>query len=241
MPPKKNLKRDPEGTRQAILEAALAEFAKFGYSGSRIDAIAQATNTSKRMIYYYFENKMGLHLAVINNAISGMSSFLERVPEGIEDPVLDFAARIDAALTWSEENPNGIRLLVSENKYPEGRNETIEDINIKINQSILESFGEPFTRCLGAGLFREGPNAPTVMSFYQCGLAITLFRIEHNSTMNTSFGIPTFAEMTRIDQHRIVLDILLRYVLADTSQVPDYIEKTLAISRPPENLRWPQL
>ena len=240
MPPKKNLKRDPEGTRQAILEAALAEFAKFGYSGSRIDAIAQATNTSKRMIYYYFENKMGLHRAVVNNAISGMSSFVERVPEGIEDPILDFAARIDAALTWSEENPNGIRLLTSENKYPEGRTEAIEDTNIKINKSILDSFGGPFTRCMQAGLFRSGPNAPTVMSFYQCGLAITLFRIEHNSTMNTTFGVPTFAEMTRTDQHRIVIDILLRYVLIDTSQVSDYIEKALAISRPPENPRWPQ-
>ena len=240
LPTKKNLKRDPEGTRKAIMDAALEEFARFGYSGSRIDAIAQATNTSKRMIYYYFENKLGLHIAVVNAAIASMSSFVDRVPKGIEDPILDFAARIDAALTWSEENPNGIRLLTSENKYPDRRSEAVEDINIKINKSILESFGEPFARCLEAGLFRAGPNAPTVMSVYQCGLAITLFRIEHNSTMNTTFGVPTFAEMTRTDQHRIVIDILLRYVLIDTSQVSDYIEKALAISRPPENPRWPQ-
>ncbi len=223
------------------MDAALEEFARFGYSGSRIDAIAQATNTSKRMIYYYFENKLGLHIAVVNKAIASMSSFVERVPEGIEDPILDFAARIDAALTWSEENPNRIRLLTSENKYPDGRAEEVEDINIKINKSILESFGDPFARCLAAGLFRSGANAPTVMSVYQCGLAITLFRIEHNSTMNTAFGVPTFAEMTRDEQHRIVIDILLRYVLEDTSQVPEYIDKALAISRPPENPQWAHL
>ncbi|MFT3945188.1 MAG: TetR/AcrR family transcriptional regulator [Ancrocorticia sp.] len=240
MPPKKNLKRDPEGTRKAIMDAALEEFARFGFSGSRIDAIAEATNTSKRMIYYYFENKLGLHIAVVNDAIATMSSFVDKVPQGIEDPLLNFAVHIDVAVTWSEENPGGLRLLTSENKYPDGSSEAIESINIEINKSILKSFGEPFARCVEAGLFRTGPDAPTVMSVYQCGLAISLFRIEHNSTMNTTFGVPTFAEMTRDEQHRIIIDVLLRYVLKDTSQVSEYIDKAMAISRPAENPQWPQ-
>ena len=48
---------DAEETRFNILEVATAEFADKGLSGARIDEIAERTNSSKRMIYYYFGSK----------------------------------------------------------------------------------------------------------------------------------------------------------------------------------------
>ena len=51
---------DPAKTMGGILTIAMAEFAEKGLSGARIDAIAAATRTSKRMIYYYFGSKEGL-------------------------------------------------------------------------------------------------------------------------------------------------------------------------------------
>jgi AcrR family transcriptional regulator len=45
---------DPARTMAEILQVATHEFADKGLSGARIDAIAAATRTSKRMIYYYF-------------------------------------------------------------------------------------------------------------------------------------------------------------------------------------------
>lgn len=49
----------PDQTAQNILEVATREFADKGFSGARIDAIAESTRTSKRMIYYYFTSKEG--------------------------------------------------------------------------------------------------------------------------------------------------------------------------------------
>ena len=43
---------DPERTMAGIMAVATAEFAAKGLAGARIDAIAAATHTSKRMIYY---------------------------------------------------------------------------------------------------------------------------------------------------------------------------------------------
>ncbi|MFY9653746.1 MAG: TetR family transcriptional regulator, partial [Trebonia sp.] len=40
--------RDPERTRQEILDVALTEFARNGYSGARVDEIAARTRTTKR-------------------------------------------------------------------------------------------------------------------------------------------------------------------------------------------------
>ena len=54
---------DPERTMADILEVATREFAEKGLAGARIDEIAEATRTSKRMIYYYFGSKEGLYIA----------------------------------------------------------------------------------------------------------------------------------------------------------------------------------
>ncbi|MCF5585969.1 TetR family transcriptional regulator, partial [Pseudomonas syringae] len=48
----KGRKNNPEKTREDILQAAVAEFVAHGLSGARVDAIAERTKTSKRMIYY---------------------------------------------------------------------------------------------------------------------------------------------------------------------------------------------
>ena len=47
-----------------ILAIATEEFALKGFSGARVDEIAERTQTSKRMIYYYFGGKEALYRAV---------------------------------------------------------------------------------------------------------------------------------------------------------------------------------
>src|SRR4051794_19882832 len=56
---------DPDRTRADIIAMATEEFASAGFSGSRVDVIAERTRTSKRMIYYYFGSKEGLYLATL--------------------------------------------------------------------------------------------------------------------------------------------------------------------------------
>ena len=50
-------KYDRERTREEILAVAQREFARKGFNGARVDAIAARTSTTKRMIYYYFGSK----------------------------------------------------------------------------------------------------------------------------------------------------------------------------------------
>jgi AcrR family transcriptional regulator len=44
-------------TKDKILVAALDEFAKKGFAGTRVDQIAQAAGVNKAMIYYHFASK----------------------------------------------------------------------------------------------------------------------------------------------------------------------------------------
>ena len=58
---------DPDQTRADILEAAEDQFARRGFAGTTIDSIAQKTRRSKRMVYYYFNSKAKLYVAVLEN------------------------------------------------------------------------------------------------------------------------------------------------------------------------------
>ena len=66
--PERSRTNDPDRTKADIIAVATEEFAALGLSGARVDAIAERTRTSKRMIYYYFGGKEGLYLAVLEKA-----------------------------------------------------------------------------------------------------------------------------------------------------------------------------
>ena len=57
-----------EATRDDILQAATAEFARSGYEAASIAAIAAQTRSSKRMLYYHFGGKAQLYAAVLEAA-----------------------------------------------------------------------------------------------------------------------------------------------------------------------------
>jgi AcrR family transcriptional regulator len=57
--------RDADRTQQEILRAAMGEFAGHGFGGARIEAIAERAGVNKKLIYYYFEGKDELFLAVL--------------------------------------------------------------------------------------------------------------------------------------------------------------------------------
>ncbi|WP_129667589.1 TetR/AcrR family transcriptional regulator, partial [Phytoactinopolyspora endophytica] len=52
-------------TKQKILDAALAEFAEHGPTGTTIDRIAAAAGINKERIYNYFGNKRDLFMQVL--------------------------------------------------------------------------------------------------------------------------------------------------------------------------------
>jgi TetR/AcrR family transcriptional regulator len=59
-------RRQPQASRKAILQAALAEFAREGLAGARMDAIAEAAGVNKALLYYYFEDKDTLYGGILD-------------------------------------------------------------------------------------------------------------------------------------------------------------------------------
>ena len=66
--------RDPQSTRERILDAALNVFSKKGYHDTRLDEIVDESHTSKGAIYFHFPNKERLFIALVDQ----FSDLLER-------------------------------------------------------------------------------------------------------------------------------------------------------------------
>ncbi len=66
---------DTENTKTRILDAAKELFAKRGYDGSSVEAIAQEAGVNKALIYYYFSGKEDILDTITEQAIDNVKAF----------------------------------------------------------------------------------------------------------------------------------------------------------------------
>ena len=65
--------RDPERTREHLLQAAFREVYRYGFQSAGIDTILAATNVTKGALYYHFESKEALGYAIIEEIIAKLT------------------------------------------------------------------------------------------------------------------------------------------------------------------------
>jgi TetR/AcrR family transcriptional regulator, transcriptional repressor for nem operon len=66
--------RDPEGTRERLLQAGVREVHKSGFQSASIDAILAAANVTKGALYYHFDSKETLGYAIVEEKIAKLTS-----------------------------------------------------------------------------------------------------------------------------------------------------------------------
>ncbi|MFZ3191096.1 MAG: TetR/AcrR family transcriptional regulator [Candidatus Sulfotelmatobacter sp.] len=62
--------RNPERTRQRLLQAAFREVYRYGFQSAGIDTILAATDVTKGALYYHFESKEALGYAIIEEIVA---------------------------------------------------------------------------------------------------------------------------------------------------------------------------
>src|SRR6188474_1555101 len=106
---------DPERTQANILEVAEIEFGEKGLAGARIDEIAAATRTSKRMIYYYFGSKEGLYLAVLEEAYRRVRDVEAELHLQDLEPEEALRKLVGSTFDYYLAHPEFVRLVMNEN------------------------------------------------------------------------------------------------------------------------------
>ena len=107
----------PEVRQAAILDAALAEFARHGFAEARVEDIARGAAVSKGTVYLYYPTKQALFEALVRRDIGPrvamVSQFLGS-HDGPIAPVLTQLMAILAGLIEADAVPIYPRLLIAE-------------------------------------------------------------------------------------------------------------------------------
>lgn len=99
-------RRDPERSKQLLLDAAVAEFGAHGFDGARVSEIAARAGVNKQLISYYFGGKEGLYRAVADRWRAGEPT-ISAEAESLGEVVAAYARTSIA-------QPDLLRLLVRE-------------------------------------------------------------------------------------------------------------------------------
>jgi AcrR family transcriptional regulator len=147
--------RDPDRTRQKILEAALEEFARYGLGGARVDRIAVRSGANKRMLYYYFGSKENLFLAVLEDSYARIRSAEKALDLEHRDPREALKRLVDFTWRYYLEHPEFMTLLNSENLH-KGRHVRRSSRVRDMHSPLVETLRGILRRGEKEGLFRPG-------------------------------------------------------------------------------------
>lgn len=200
---------DAERSKADILAVATEEFATYGLSGARVDAIAKRTRTSKRMIYYYFKGKEGLYRAVLEKAYSEIRSIDSQV--GIEDaePVEDAIRKIvEITFDYDETHPYFISLVAVENVH-RGRNIAKLPSIKQSGASVIRVLNSILERGARQGVFRKDVNAIDLHLFIS---AFCVFRVSNRFTFGKIFDCDLSDPAVRARHKKIFTEAVLRYL-----------------------------
>ncbi len=98
---------------EAILAAAEEEFARHGFKGTSMNAIAQAVGLPKANLHYYFNNKLGLYLAVLSNILELWDSTFNTLTAD-DDPAEALAGYIATKMEFSRRQPLASKIFAME-------------------------------------------------------------------------------------------------------------------------------
>ena len=201
---------DPERTRANILEVAAAEFGDKGLAGARIDEIAALTQTSKRMIYYYFGSKEGLYLAVLEESYRRVRATEEEL--NLQDLEPEQALRRLVAFTFDHHlhNENFIRLVMDENinrgQYL-AQSRRIQELNVPAIAAIQHLY----QRGVEKGVFRPGLDAVDIHASIS---ALSFFNVSNRHTFGLIFKLATTSHAYVAHRRDSVIEMVVRFLRA---------------------------
>jgi AcrR family transcriptional regulator len=203
--------RDADRSQKEILDAARAEFAACGLGGARVDRIAERAGVNKRLIYYYFEDKESLFLAVLEAAYEQIRGEERQLNLSEVEPVE--AIRRLIAFTWNYylAHPEFLTLLNSENLH-RARHLKKSNKILSMHSPLVATIADVLARGGRAGVFRAGVD-PVQLYISIAGLAY--FYLGNCHTLSTIFDRDLLGTKAKVERLSHMTDLVLGYLVRD--------------------------
>ena len=208
--PRKSRKNNPEKTRENILHEALAEFVEQGLAGARVDAIAERTNTSKRMIYYYFSSKEQLYVEVLEKLYGEIRHIEGQLHLEELAPVPAIRKLVEFTFDHHDLNADFVRMVSVENIH-KGENIKRSSGIKALNDTIVHALEDILQRGVEQKVFRAGLNALDVHLLVS---SFCFYRVSNRYTLGEIFQIDLSDSQIKQRQREMITDSILRYLQA---------------------------
>jgi len=197
---------DPDATKADILAVATHEFAEKGFSGARIDEIAERTNASKRMIYYYYGGKEPLYQAVLEACYRRIRSVEEKVDLEHKPPLQALAELVEFTFDHHNQNEDFIRLVMVENIHY-GR--SIAKLPNDINRPAIDRLRDICKRGAREGVIRADIDP---LDLHMSISALCFFNVSNRYTFSTIFEVDMVSPKAAARRRKQVTEMVLKYV-----------------------------
>ena len=199
---------DPVRTMADIIEVATREFADKGLAGARIDVIADAMRTSKRMIYYYFGSKEALYVAVLEEAYRRMRAIEAELHLDDLPPEDALRKLVGHTVDYQLAHPEFIRLVMTENIHRGeflARSKTIQ----KLNVPAIDGLRRVYERGVAEGLFRVGLDP---IDLHMSISALSVFNVANRHTFALIFKRDLESPAALIARRDSIIEMVVRFV-----------------------------
>jgi AcrR family transcriptional regulator len=200
--------RDPERTRNEILETATHEFAAHGYAGARVDDMAARMRTTKRMIYYYFGSKEQLFIAVLERAYTAIRRAEREVDVDGFDPASAIRRLAELTFDHHESHPEFIRLVSIENIH-RAEHMAKSPAIAELGSPAIDLLARILERGRAEGVFRSDIDA---VDLHMMISAFCVFRVANRHTFGTLFDRDLTDPELREHYRTMLGDMIVDYI-----------------------------
>lgn len=197
----------------SVVDVAVEEFSRHGYTDTKLETIATVSGMSKRMIHYHFGDKRGLYIQALGRAINSMHPPADELRLDTSVPVEGVRKLVDAMYRQFVAHPESIRLIVMDNL---NGHSTLDEIASVANQSQMTLYMDRLLM-LGqdSGAFRPGISSDDL---YTLIASIIYYRQVNHALTLKLFKLDMRDEDNTDGMHRMLVDTVLAFL---TSNIPD--------------------
>jgi AcrR family transcriptional regulator len=195
-PPKRTLDR-----RQSIVQAAAALFAKIGFKDCEMQRVASRLRIAKGTLYLYFTSKEELFSACVDWEMQQMQAAITAATEGVVEPFDRISKAILAYLTFFDEHPDYVELLIQERAIFRGRK---RPRYFEYRDANRGPWREMYVDLIRAGRIRDDIPVERILD--------TLGSLLYG-TMFTNYFIGRSVSMA--DQFTAIFEIIMKGILTD--------------------------
>jgi len=201
-------RRGSAQTREAILQAAVAEFAEHGYSGARVERIVERADTNMRLVYVHFGSKEELYGAALEAVYAEIRAKERDLDLANLKPHLAMEKLIDFTIDHFLKHP-AFRSLTTYENLLGGQTVAKSQTIAALSSPLIETIRGVLDRGQTEGVFHRSVDP---LQFYVSIVALSSHHLNNVHTLSATFQTDLSAPQWRAERAGHVRTMLMAYL-----------------------------